>query len=112
MFNMTLAELVRGKPVSTMPTEVYADLIQEKIDSVADLEVECERLRGEVAEQIDMETKYGDALQALRNLVTAIDGSAVGKVCKVGALIVVEGRGELSGRAELGEALTAARALL
>jgi hypothetical protein len=110
VYNVTLAELVQCKPTTSMPTDIYADMIRDKIDSVAELEAELECLRGEIADYHDESDELDKVTGALRELIAAIDGAGVGKVCKVGALVVVEVRGDLAGR--LGEALTAARALL
>lgn len=145
MYDMTLAELVQGKPTTSMPMEVYADMIRDKIADVEEIERECEDLRedlrGRLADLTDVEDKLkkaerengdfqdkidkltkdlskakendkenDDALETLRELVAAIDGAKIGRVVKVGALIVVAESDDLASK--LGEALVNARALL
>jgi hypothetical protein len=113
MFDMTLAELVQGKPTAAVSDEDYALAIRDKIADASALQEENDVLRDRVAElEGEAEDRKQDynTIDVLRDLVGAIDKLKLAKVCRVGALVVVNDADDMASR--LGEALTAARALL
>jgi len=108
--NITLEDLVFGHWPRELSSIDRAILIDEGIRGVAELEAECERLRGEVADQIEIEEERDEAIEVLRDLVTAIEGAKIGKTARVGSLIVVGPDKDFA--SELGEALEKAKAIL
>jgi hypothetical protein len=109
---LSITELVHGRLCSDLPPEDRAIMIAEAINGTAELEAECEDLRGQLAEDDDntFEERYNEAIEALRALVDAIDGAKIGKTARVGSLIVVGSSVDFAD--VLGDALAEARKLL
>jgi hypothetical protein len=109
----TLTELVYQPMATSLPREDFALLLEERIREAAELEVKCQELQDRVDDlesEAEGRRKDDDAFAVLRALVEAIDKVKLGKLCRVGALVVVEDEGDLAQK--LGAALTDARALL
>jgi hypothetical protein len=85
--------------------------IEEKIVEHAEMEAELEELRGKVAEDIDYEEKVDELRNILFKLVEAIDEAKIGKLAKVGGLVIVE-TDPRNLAVSLGDALKAAREAL
>lgn len=116
---LSLRELVYGPICTSLAPEDRALLLEECIESVAELELECETLRERVddleAEAEEKESKHADEQYeeikaSLKALVDAFDQSKIGKVTRVGSLVLIADDGNIAGR--LGAVVAKARALL
>ncbi len=111
MAALALVDYVFGPMARDFDPIDRAICIEEKIVEHAELEAELEELRGKVAESQDQEQRIKELGLALRNLVDAIDNAKIGKVARVGSLVVIEPVAN-SLEVSLGDALKAAREAL
>jgi hypothetical protein len=108
---LALVDYVFGPMATTLDPIDRAIAIEEKIVEHAAMEAELEELRGKVAEDIDYEERGNEIREILRKLVEAIDNAKIGKVARVGSLVVIEPVAN-SLEVSLGDALKAAREAL
>lgn len=108
---LTLSDLVFGPVCRDLDPVDRADMIAEAIASHAKLEAELEDLRGQISEQQDEEERIEELGRVLKNLIDAIDGAKIGKVARVGSLVVIEPHANTL-EVSLGDALKAAREAL